>query len=102
MTLITWTVLLGLAGFRLWRLAAVDSITYPIHGRLRASTNRFVQWVDTLWSCPWCWGFWLTAALTWGTWWLIHPYTWQEAIIITFAASTVTGLTATIDERLQS
>lgn len=100
MTLIAWTVLLGLAGFRLWRLAAVDSITYWFHGRLRASTHPVVQWFDTLVSCPWCLGFWITTALTWGTWAIAHPYTATEAFIITWAASTVTGLTATIDERL--
>lgn len=100
MTLITWTLLLGLAGFRLWRLAAIDSITYPIHSRLRASTHPVIQWVDTLWSCPWCLGFWITAALVWGTWAFAAPYTVVEAVIITFAASTVTGLTASLDDRL--
>ena len=98
MTLIAWTVLLGLAGFRLWRLAAVDSITYWFHARLRASTHPVAQWFDTLVSCPWCLGFWITAGLVWGTWALAAPYTTVEAVIITFAASVVTGLTARLDE----
>lgn len=100
MTLITWTILLGLAGFRLWRLAAVDTITYPLHSRLRESTHPVVQWIDSLWSCPWCLGFWITAGLTWGVWAIAHPFTAVDAFVIMWAASTLTGLTAGIDERL--
>ena len=100
MTLITWTLLLGLAGYRLWRLAAIDSITEPIHGRLRASTHPVVQWIDTLWSCPWCLGFWITTALTWGVWWIAHPFTAVDAFVIMWAGSTITGLTAALDDRL--
>lgn len=102
MNLIAWTLILGLAGFRLWRLLAVDTITEPLHGRINAAQTRAGHWLNTMWSCPWCFGFWLTAALTWTVWALAHPYTLVEAILLTFAASTVTGLTATIDARLQS
>jgi hypothetical protein len=100
MTPIAWVILLGLAGFRLWRLAAIDSITEPIHGRLRASTHPVAQWFDTLVSCPYCLGFWITTGLTWGVWWIAHPYTATEAFIMMWAASAMTGLTAGIDEQL--
>lgn len=99
MTLIIWTAMIGLAAFRLWRLLAIDSITEPIHGRINALTTPAGQWLNQLWSCPWCLGFWISAALTWGTWWAITPYSIAEAILITFAASTITGLTARLDER---
>lgn len=91
LTLIVWTALIGLAAFRLWRLAAVDSITEPFHGRLRASTHPVAQWFDSLVSCPWCLGFWLATALTWGVWWLAHPYTAVEAAVMMWAASALTG-----------
>lgn len=91
LTLIVWTVLIALAAFRLWRLAAVDSITEPFHGRLRASTHPVAQWFDSLVSCPWCLGFWLATALTWGVWWLAHPYTAVEAAVMMWAASALTG-----------
>lgn len=97
---LVWSVLIGLVAFRLWRLTAMDSITEPFHGRLRASTHPVVQWFDTLVSCPWCLGFWYATALTWGVWAIAHPYTVIEAAIIMWAASTITGLTAGIDDRL--
>jgi hypothetical protein len=94
LTLIVSTVLIALASARLWRLAALDSITEPIHGRLRASTHPVVQWIDTLVSCPWCLGFWINTALVWGIWWLAHPYTAIEAFVIMWAASWITGWAA--------
>lgn len=99
MSLIIWTILIGLAAFRLWRLAAIDSITEPLHGRINALTTPAGQWLNQLWSCPWCLGFWISAALTAATWWAAAPYSIPEAILITFAASTITGLTARLDER---
>lgn len=99
MTLITWTIALGFAGFRLWRLAAVDTITEPLHGRILAMQSPAGQWLATLWHCAWCLGFWITAALTWAIWWAVTPYTLTEAIVITFSASTITGLVARLDER---
>lgn len=98
--LATWTLLNGLAAFRLWRLAAVDSITEPFHGRLRASTHPVAQWFDTLVSCPWCLGFWIATGLTWGVWWLTGAYGVVDALIMMWAASAVTGLIASADERL--
>lgn len=95
-----WTLLIGLVAFRLWRLAAMDSITEPIHGRLRASTHPVAQWFDTLVSCPWCLGFWLATGLTWGVWALTDAYGTVDAFIIMWAASAVTGLAAGIDDRL--
>lgn len=96
----TWTLLIGLAAFRLWRLAAIDSITEPIHGRLRASRHPVMQWFDTLVSCPWCLGFWIATGLTWGVWWLTDAYSTVDALIMMWAASAVTGLVASVDERL--
>lgn len=98
---LVWVVVIGLAAFRIYRIAGVDSITEPIHGRLNASNNPVAQWVSELVGCPWCIGFWASVALTaLGAW--IGLYTWPEAIPIALAASTVCGITGSIDQRLHA
>lgn len=61
--MIVWVVVIGLAAYRLWRLAAEDSITE----RLRESTiDNWPEWVGKLVYCPWCLGSWIAFALTFG------------------------------------
>lgn len=96
---LVWAVVIGLAAFRLYRIAGVDSITEPIHGRLLASRHPVAQWFSELVGCPWCIGFWASVALTaLGAW--ADLYTWHEAVVIALAASTVCGVTGSIDQRL--
>lgn len=97
--ILAYTLVIGLAAFRLYRIAGVDSITEPFHGRLNASRTRVGQWFSELVSCPWCIGFWASAGLAAFGWWA-GLYTWQEAIPIALAASTVCGVTGSIDQRL--
>lgn len=94
-----WALVIGLAAFRLYRIAGVDSITEPIHGRLNASRHRVGMWLSELVGCPWCIGFWASLGLTALGWWG-GLFTWTEAIPVALAASTVCGLTASIDQRL--
>jgi hypothetical protein len=51
--------LLAAAGYRLWRLAAEDSISDRPRDALVEATPPFV---DELIACPWCLGFWIGAA----------------------------------------
>lgn len=97
--ILVWAVTIGLAAFRLYRIAGVDAITEPFHGRLNASHHPVARWVSDLVSCPWCIGFWASVALSaLGAWGAL--FTWQEAILIALAASTVCGVTGSIDQRL--
>lgn len=97
--ILAYTLVIGLAAFRLYRIAGVDSITEPFHGRLNASRNRVGQWFSELVSCPWCIGFWASVALSAFGWWA-GLYTWQEAVPIALAASTVCGVTGSVEARL--
>lgn len=98
--ILTWTLVIGLASFRLYRIAGVDSITEPFHGRLNASSHPAAQWFSELVSCPWCIGFWASVGLAALGWWAAL-FTWQEAIPIALAASTICGITGSIDKHLQ-
>jgi hypothetical protein len=97
--ILVWAVTIGLAAFRLYRIAGVDSITEPFHGRLNASQHPVGRWFSDLVSCPWCIGFWASVALSaLGAW--VGLFTGQEATPIGLAASTVCGDTGSIDQRL--
>lgn len=96
---LVWAVVIGLAAFRVYRIAGVDAITEPFHGRLLASRHPVAQWFSELVGCPWCIGFWASVALTALGWWA-GLYTWQEGVVIALAASTVCGVTGSIDQRL--
>lgn len=74
-------VVLALAAYRLWRLAALDSFAPLVWARDRAVGARFdeddypagarrpllAEWL----TCPWCSGLWLSAA--WYAGWLLEP-----------------------------
>jgi hypothetical protein len=97
--LLVWAVVIGLAAFRLYRIAGVDSITEPFHGRLNASQHPAARWFSDLVSCPWCIGFWASVGLTALGWWA-DQFGAYEAVAIALAASTVCGVTASVDQRL--
>lgn len=60
--MIVWIIVIGLASYRLWRLAGQDSITEPLRDRLNPD-----GWVIGLITCPWCLGSWIAFAVTWLT-----------------------------------
>lgn len=61
MTLV-WTILIGLASYRLWKLAAEDAIAEtPREWVLARSPERMRELVE----CPWCLGSWVAFGVTW-------------------------------------
>lgn len=52
------------AALRLTRLAIQDTITQPFRDRLKSRESRFAQTLTKLLDCPWCFGFWASAAVT--------------------------------------
>lgn len=84
-------VVAGLAGFRLWRLIAEDTI---LDGpRLRVWT-RLPGKVQELAGCPWCLGFWLSA----GVFAVLHGSVDVELVAGVFAAGAVAGTVAVVTE----
>jgi hypothetical protein len=80
-------ILLTLAAYRTWRLAAVDEIGDRPRGWLLDRAPWLEHWL----RCPWCAGFWFTAA--WWAGWLIWPHAALVAAV-PFAASLLVGLVA--------
>lgn len=58
--MIVWSLVLGVAAYRLWRLVGEDAISEPMREKLTG-------WPLKLVSCPWCLGSWIAFGLTWAT-----------------------------------
>lgn len=96
--ILLYSIAVGLAAFRLWRILAEDSITEPIRYRIydKASGSG---WKGQVWnfladliSCVWCTGFWYAGALAW----LVADvadYGPAEFAIVWLAGSTIAGAT---------
>lgn len=63
-----WEALvLAAASFRLWRLAAEDTLLDVPRDRV---LTRSPEWAEDLVDCPWCLGFWISlgACVSWRMW----------------------------------
>jgi len=85
MQLLALTLILGLAAFRLWRLAARDSIFAAPRQWLY---NRLPAFFSEMVDCCWCLGSWITFGLTAGAYY-VQPFDYPWLIGI--AAAAVTG-----------
>lgn len=89
-TLLDAILVIGLAA-RLTRLAIVDDIAEPLRvGLIRATPRPAVTWIHTLIACPFCIGFWISAAvvaswIAWGS-----ALAWQ-AVAAAFTLSYIVG-----------
>lgn len=80
--------LLAAATYRVWRLVSDDAILDGPRERVLAATP---EWVEDLVECPWCLGFWMSAAAYVS--WRVAPRT-TLAVASPFALSTAVGATA--------
>lgn len=62
--MIVWILVIGVASYRLWRLAAEDSIT---EGPREWVLDRSPEKIRELVECPWCLGSWSAFGVTWLT-----------------------------------
>lgn len=85
--MIVWSVVIGVAAYRLWRLVGEDAITEPLRDRLSG-------WPLKLVSCPWCSGSWAAFGLTWATDAVVGV---PAPVLVGLCAATVCGV---IGERL--
>jgi hypothetical protein len=92
--------LLGLAGFRVWRLIAHDTIFDPIRERIlrlegwtegEPVPDGFRDRLAEFLVCAWCLGFWI-AVIAWALW-QISP-TWTLVFAAPLAISSVIALIA--------
>lgn len=101
----------ALAGARMWRLLAVDDAGQPVRtavwnltNRLRGDkpsslNSRIAESVWVGWTCPFCLGFWATAAFVGSGMLWADGWGWQ-LVAGCFAASYVAGqLAAWLDVR---
>ena len=84
MTLV-WSVLIGLASYRLWRLIAEDTITERAREWYYTHTPDVIE---DLVSCPFCLGSWLAFGVTWLTDATIGI---QAPVLVALAAATLVG-----------
>lgn len=95
---VTWltVVVAVLCAARITRLITTDSITEEL--RLRLSTY---DWSRKLVNCPWCIGFWVSAATAVVTA-LLWPDPWIVTAMSAFAISHAVGFLATITTALET
>lgn len=89
-TLLDVALVLGFAA-RLTRLAIVDDITEPLRVALvRASPGRSAGWTYALLDCPFCLGFWLSAAVV-ASWLTVGQTLVWQAVAAAFTVSYLVG-----------
>jgi hypothetical protein len=100
---LVWTVVIGLAAFRLYRISGKDDITQGFHGTINAAArkNSVAFVVNELISCAWCIGSWYSAALA-GAGYLLGLFGAVEAFGIGLAASAVCGIVERIDQAIEA
>lgn len=94
MTFLVFVISLG-AALRLTRLSNEDSITQPMRNFLASKESRVARWLSAMVSCPWCSGFWWTAAMI-ILGWTSHGATWFVLPALILATSYVLGAIYTV------
>jgi len=89
------SLLVGLVGFRLWRIVAVDSILDTVRERVLV---RAPEWLSELVYCAWCLGWWITGLLALLVVGLGFGLVWWQVLLVWPMASVVTGLLAKVDQ----
>ena len=84
--ILVWTVVIGLASYRLWKLAAEDSITEaPREWVLSRSPEKTRELIE----CPWRLGSWLAFGVTWATDAVVGL---QAPVLVGLAAAAIVGM----------
>lgn len=84
--IVAWSIVIGLASYRLFRLFSLDAITEAPREWVYAHTPG---WVEDLGSCCWCLGSWWAFGLTWATDYYVGL---PVPVLVALAAAAVVGL----------
>lgn len=95
--MVEWTLLIGLATYRLWRLVAEDNILDGPRDRLYDRVDGPVsRWFADMVSCVWCLGFWIAGGMT-ATAALAYDWDLLVSLVVWVAASAVAGFAGRLD-----
>lgn len=83
--ILVWSIVIGAASYRLWKLAAEDSITRSV---VEWMLDRSPAKVRELVECPWCLGSWIAFGVTWLTDAVVGL---PVPVLVGLAAATVVG-----------
>lgn len=101
MSILGYTIIVGLAAYRLYRLPAEDIIAQPFRNWLDPRAERSVAWsyLSDLIYCSWCSGYWWAGL---GAWLVadMADYSPLEFALVWLGGSTVCGVLRAILERL--
>lgn len=93
-------VLLALAAYRLTRLVAVDTITQPARDWIEYRVGGLSHWY-TLVTCPFCVGFWVSAAVAVAAAAAhIVPRHWEDQLLLVWALAGLQSLLSSADARM--
>lgn len=93
MTILTETLIVGLAAYRVWRLIGQDDITEPFRDWLNYTIQPL--WPLQLVVCGWCAGTWISIGVAYGAaslGWVVSP-----PLLVGLAAAVLVGA---LSERL--
>lgn len=95
------TLLFGpLVVYRLWRLAAVDTIFERQREWLATRDGSAWRAIYLGLVCPWCFGFWLSIGAGFGVW-VFTAGPWLLIFVSGFSISTIVGVGAGLIERME-
>ena len=84
--ILVWTLLIGVASYRLYHLIAEDSVIEHYRDWVLA---RSPAWVDAMVSCAWCLGSWVAFGVTWA---IDATIGLQAPVLVALAAAVVVGV----------
>lgn len=99
--ILIYSLIIGLAAYRLWRITGLDKITERPREWLYDKADREArvhdddswhpwQFAADLIGCPWCWGWWICGALSGLVTWHAGAG-WLEFALLWCASSTICG-----------
>lgn len=107
--MIAYAVLIGLASYRIWRITGEDKITEwfrewlylttTVTGDGRIEDRKIKAWFADLFSCPWCWGWWVAGILAGLVSWH-QGYDLVTFVLLWTSGSTIAGATHVVVDRM--
>lgn len=97
--ILIYSILVGVAAYRLFRITAIDTITEPLRDWLYDDGGAVREFLGDLNGCPWCSGWWWSLGLAYAVaeW---QDYGAIECALVALVGSVVCGVTHHAVERI--